>query len=205
MKTELCCLHTSGLHVSVKLANVAQLRNCSFVALLQSQHTYQMQSHIASSPPFSPTLAWSSASATYALVGECQWLIKQFSSEAVDVVDGMTRRQGYASCSRIFPGLRVSDIMDLVRVHGYGVPALTPLKTSSRAQGQALMEKVRAKVAGKRSADEVCHSYHCVPTTQPLTIFLVANVLQLRSYISDIPTDGCRPQRCYFSPKPSLQ
>ena len=66
----------------------------------------------------------------------------------------------------------MTDIMDLVRVHGYKAPALTPLKALSRAQGQALMEKVRAKVAGKRSADEVGISCGCrvmpAPTGLPV-------------------------------------
>ncbi|DBA88012.1 TPA: hypothetical protein ACH3X1_004994 [Trebouxia sp. C0004] len=44
--------------------------------------------------------------------------------------------------------------MVLVRVHGYGVTDLTPLKALSRAQGQALMEKIRVKIAGKRNADQ---------------------------------------------------
>ncbi|DBA79957.1 TPA: hypothetical protein ACH3X1_008162 [Trebouxia sp. C0004] len=44
--------------------------------------------------------------------------------------------------------------MVLVRVHGYGVTDLTPLKALSRAQGQALMEKIRVKIAGKRNVDQ---------------------------------------------------
>ena len=43
--------------------------------------------------------------------------------------------------------------MDLVRVHGYGVIDLTPLKDLSRYQGQALMKKIRLKVAGKQTAN----------------------------------------------------
>ena len=90
-----------------------------------------------------------------ALPGESQWLIKQFFEEPEDVVCNMTRQQGFSACTNISPGLRVSDIMDLVRVHGYSVTDITPLRTLSRNQGQALMEKIRGKVAGKRSADEV--------------------------------------------------
>ena len=56
-----------------------------------------------------------------ALPGECQWLIKQFSEELEEVVDGINRQEGYSACSSIFPGLRVSDVMDLVRVHGYAL------------------------------------------------------------------------------------
>ena len=58
----------------------------------------------------------------------------------------------------IFPGIKVKD---LVRVHGYGVIDLTPLKAPGRnqGQGQALMEKIRFKVAGKRTANQVSKSY----------------------------------------------
>ena len=54
--------------------------------------------------------------------------------------------QGYKACTATFPGLKVSAVMDLVSVHGYGV---IDLKALSRNQGQALMEKIRIKVAGK--------------------------------------------------------
>ena len=73
-----------------------------------------------------------------ALPDECQWLIKQFSEELEEVVDGMNRQEGYSACISIFPGLRVSDVMDFVGVHGYSVTDLTALKTLSRSQGQAL-------------------------------------------------------------------
>ena len=66
-----------------------------------------------------------------ALPDECQWLIKQFSEELEEVVDGINRQEGYSACSSIFPELRVRDVMDLVRVHGYNVTDLTPLKTLS--------------------------------------------------------------------------
>ena len=69
----------------------------------------------------------------------------------------MTRPEGYAACTTLFPGLKVSDLMDLVRVHGYGVPALTPLRDLTRPQGQALMVRIREKVAGKRTAEQVSH------------------------------------------------
>lgn len=78
------------------------------------------------------------------------------------------------ACAAIFPGLKVSDVMDLVRVHGYGVIDLTPLKAFRRNQGQALMEKIRIKVAGKRAANQVSKSHinadliaydhHCIAT-----------------------------------------
>ena len=97
----------------------------------------------------------SNTNALCAVPGECQWLIKQFSGESEDVVFNMNRQQGYSACTAIFPGLRVSDVMDLVRVHGYSVTDISSLKTLSRHQGQALMEKIRGKVAGKRSADKV--------------------------------------------------
>ena len=86
------------------------------------------------------------------------WVIKQFCDRLEEEVDDMTREEGYAACSSIFPGLQVKEVMDLVRVHGHGVPELTPLKPLSRAQGQGLMEKIRAKVAGKRSADQVSNT-----------------------------------------------
>ena len=64
--------------------------------------------------------------------GECQWVSKQFSDCSKEMVDNMTRDEGYKTCSTIFPGLKVTDVMDLVitlmRVHGYGVTGLTPLK-----------------------------------------------------------------------------
>ena len=67
----------------------------------------------------------------------------------------MNRETGYQTCSNVFPGLKLTHVMDLVRVHGYGLTDLARLKALSRAQGQSLMEKIRAKVAGKRSADQV--------------------------------------------------
>ena len=87
--------------------------------------------------------------------GECQWVSKQFSDCSKEMVDNMTRDEGYKTCSTIFPGLKVTDVVDLVRVHGYGVTDLTPLKALTRAQGQALMEKIKLKMTGKRSADQV--------------------------------------------------
>ena len=98
---------------------------------------------------------WFLATTIFVLEGECQWLIKSFSDESEEVVDNMNQQEGWSACTNIFPSLKVSDIMDLVRVHGYGVADLSPLRTLRRAQGQALMEKIRAKLAGKRTSEQV--------------------------------------------------
>ena len=88
-----------------------------------------------------------------------QWILKNFSSQKEAIIDDMNRdHQGYTACTTVFPGLKVTDIMDLVRKHGYGVVALTPLKGLTRAQGQALMERIREKIDAKRTADQVSHS-----------------------------------------------
>ena len=70
----------------------------------------------------------SNTNALCAVPGECQWLIKQFSGESEDVVFNMNRQQGYSACTAIFPGLRVSDVMDLVRVHGVNCNRCSPCR-----------------------------------------------------------------------------
>lgn len=89
------------------------------------------------------------------VAGECQWIIKKFTGQSEEMVDAMNREEGYKACTAAFPGLKVTDVMDLVRVHGYDVTALKPLRALTRSQGQSLMEKIKVKVAGKRTATQV--------------------------------------------------
>ena len=71
--------------------------------------------------------------------GECQW---QHAPEMQNI-DDLTRDEGFAACSALWKGLKVSDLMDLETNHGYTHAMLSSLKPLTRAQGTLLMERVR--------------------------------------------------------------